>query len=201
MNTQTIIEIVGYIGSALVLVSFLMTSVVKLRVINTIGSLIFMIYALIIRSYPTAFMNFCLVLINLRYLWKMTHSKRVYELVRVDGKDSFLSYLLKRYGADIAACFPGIDPQAEENDRNYIVSCEGTPAGILLGKVKDGVMDIALDYSTPEYRDFSIGQFLMEHLKEDGISRLIYAGPVENHLAYLEKTGFKKDGDRYIKEL
>ena len=39
------IEIFGYIGSALVVVSMLMTSVVKLRVINTVGSLISGTYA------------------------------------------------------------------------------------------------------------------------------------------------------------
>ncbi|MCR4607972.1 MAG: YgjV family protein, partial [Oscillospiraceae bacterium] len=65
MNTKIIIEAVGYCGSLLVLVSFLMTSVVKLRVVNTIGSAIFAIYALIIHSYPTAIMNICLVAINL----------------------------------------------------------------------------------------------------------------------------------------
>ena len=64
MTKEMIIEAVGYLGSFLVLVSFLMTSVVKLRIVNTIGSLIFMIYALIIKSYPTAVMNACLVLIN-----------------------------------------------------------------------------------------------------------------------------------------
>lgn len=39
MNTSSLIEAVGYLGSALVLVSFLMSSVVKLRVVNTVGSL------------------------------------------------------------------------------------------------------------------------------------------------------------------
>ena len=70
MNTSTIIEMVGYLGSFLVLVSFLMVSVVKLRIVNTVGSLIFMIYALIIKSYPTAIMNFFLVLINLHFLYR-----------------------------------------------------------------------------------------------------------------------------------
>ena len=72
MSKEVLIELFGYLGSFLVLISFLMTSVVKLRVINTIGSLIFMTYAVIIKSYPTAVMNFCLVLINLHYLWKMS---------------------------------------------------------------------------------------------------------------------------------
>ena len=201
MNTQTIIEIVGYIGSALVLVSFLMTSVVKLRIVNTIGSFIFMIYALIIKSYPTAIMNLCLVIINLRYLWKMTHNKRVYELVRVKSDDGFLRYLLERYKTDIQACFPGVNPDSIEADCGFITNCEGMPVGILLGDLHDGVLNIDLDYSTPEYRDFSIGQFLMGHLREEGIRKLIYTGPVENHLTYLEKTGFRKEGDHYIKDL
>ncbi len=64
-NAKFLIEAFGYLGSFLVLVSMLMTSVMKLRIINTIGSTIFTIYALIIHSYPTAFMNFCLILINL----------------------------------------------------------------------------------------------------------------------------------------
>ena len=106
MNSEMIIEIVGYIGSFLVLVSFLMTSVFKLRVVNTIGSLIFMIYALIIKSYPTAVMNFCLVLINLHFLWKMSHSHKEYELVEVEDDDKFLQYTLEHYQDDIKFHFP-----------------------------------------------------------------------------------------------
>ena len=71
METATIYEIIGYVGSALVLVSFLMASVVKLRIVNSVGSLIFAVYALLIKSYPTMVMNICLVLINLYYLWKL----------------------------------------------------------------------------------------------------------------------------------
>ena len=40
MNSSVLIEMIGYVGSALVLISFLMTSVVKLRVINAIGGTI-----------------------------------------------------------------------------------------------------------------------------------------------------------------
>ena len=40
MDTATIIELIGYLGSVLVLVSMLMTSVVRLRVINLIGSIL-----------------------------------------------------------------------------------------------------------------------------------------------------------------
>jgi hypothetical protein len=68
MSAKLLIELFGYFGSFLVVISMLMSSVVKLRIINTTGSMIFAIYALLIRSYPTALMNFFLVGINLYYL-------------------------------------------------------------------------------------------------------------------------------------
>lgn len=68
MNVVLIIEMVGYLGSVLVVISMLMTSVIRLRVVNSIGAGIFTIYALIIHSYPTALMNFCLVVINMYHL-------------------------------------------------------------------------------------------------------------------------------------
>lgn len=71
MSTAMIIEAVGYIGSALVVISMLMSSVVRLRIVNSVGAGIFTVYALLIRSYPTAVMNFCLVVINLYHLWRM----------------------------------------------------------------------------------------------------------------------------------
>ena len=47
---NTFIETIGYLGSSLVLVSFLMASVAKLRIVNSVGSVIFTIYAFIIHS-------------------------------------------------------------------------------------------------------------------------------------------------------
>ena len=51
MDTSMIIEIAGYIGSVLVVVSMLMSSIVKLRIINTTGSSISAIYALYIHTH------------------------------------------------------------------------------------------------------------------------------------------------------
>ena len=201
MNTATIIEIVGYIGSFLVLVSFLMTSVFKLRIVNTIGSFIFMVYALIIKSYPTAIMNFCLVLINLRFLYKMSHTERQFELVEVNNNDSYLAYFLNKHKEDILACFPNISLDTSDINKSYLVSCEGSPVGVTYGKEENNVFDIKLDYTTKEYRDFSIGAFLNSVLKEKGVKKLIYSGPTENHINYLEKMGYTKEGEHYTKTL
>ena len=183
-----------------------MTSVYKLRIVNTIGSVIFMVYALIIHSYPTAIMNLCLALINVRFLWKMRHTGKEYELVEVRKDDLFLQNLLARQSEDIVSCFPGIDLSSNQDKESvntcYIITCAGAPAGIVLGnKAEDGTLDMLLDYSLPEYRDFSIGEFLSIRLKGEGIRRLTYAGPTANHMAYLNKLRFSERNGIYEKEL
>lgn len=76
MSAAMIVEIVGYLGSVLVVVSMLMTSVRRLRVVNAVGAGTFTIYALLIQSYPTAFMNFCLVVIDVYHLICMGKNKQ-----------------------------------------------------------------------------------------------------------------------------
>ena len=69
------IEIFGYIGTALVVISMLMTSLNKLRIVNITGSIISLIYSLIISAYPIAIMNFCLIFINTFQLIKDYYKK------------------------------------------------------------------------------------------------------------------------------
>lgn len=201
MTKELAIELFGYLGSFIVLVSFLLTSVFKLRVVNTIGSLIFMTYALIIRSYPTAIMNLCLVLINLHFLWKMSHTRNEYDLVEVKHDDSFLQHLLTHYHDDIQKCFPNITSDYSTMNRGYIVTCQEKPVGITLGIENDNNLDLLLDYSIPEYRDFSIGTYLCECLAKKGLKSITYSGPIDNHMKYLENLGFTKEGNGYRKQL
>ncbi len=194
MNSATI-EIIGYLGSALVLVSFLMASVVKLRIVNTVGSLIFAVYALIIHSYPTALMNVCLVLINLYYLWKLRNKEPNYRLLPLSPQEGFVRFFMERHAADITALFPQRVREAAALNRAYLVCHGEEPAGLLLGKLQEGVLDIALDYSTPTYRDSSVGRYLLAHLPADEIRLLRYADPEAGHLDYLQKMGYtERDG-------
>ncbi len=204
MNSGVIIEAIGYIGSALVLISFLMVSVVKLRIVNTIGSVIFTFYAFIIHSYPTAIMNLCLVAINIYHLIKMsntTDSTRVYDLVKVSPDDSMLRYIIDKQTSDIIKYFPGIDLDLSKANSSYIICHNGSPAGLFVGIKQDDNIDIILDYSLPEYRDFSIGKFLFSKLPSEGIHTVCYKGPDEFHKDYLNKYSFTKSGNSYIKVL
>ena len=58
------LELFGYLGTALVLLSMMMTSVVKLRIINMTGSVISSIYAALSNTWPVVLLNLGLIIIN-----------------------------------------------------------------------------------------------------------------------------------------
>ena len=58
------LEIFGYIGTALVLVSFLMHDIKWLRAVNMAGGAISLIYAIIMNTMPVVVLNGSLILIN-----------------------------------------------------------------------------------------------------------------------------------------
>jgi len=203
MDTKILIEAFGYLGSALVVVSMLMTSVLHLRIINMIGSIIFAIYALIIRSYPTALMNFFLVGINLYHLTKLRGAvSGNYTLTEVKPDDRFLEQMISNNQADIDHYFPDYAKQEKEGARAFIIMHNNEVAGFTVGMpVEDSALELCLDYSTPAYRDCSVGKFLYEELKHRGIRRFIYTGSQPDHMEYLKKVGFTetKDGSYELK--
>ncbi|MCI5597521.1 MAG: YgjV family protein [Lachnospiraceae bacterium] len=201
MNTSLLIELIGYLGSTLVVISMLMSSVIKLRIINLIGSAVFAAYALMIHSYPTACMNLFLVGINGYNLIKLLKKDQHYTLLEGKTEDAFIEYLWNSYKTDILTYFP--DVQKDNADKVYFVCCDTVPAGFLLGKESgNGVLDVLVDYSTPTYRDCSVGKYLYSKLWERGIRTLRCSkAQSKQHIEYLKKMGFVKDGEWYRKEL
>ena len=204
MSIAMLIEIFGYIGCIFVIVSMLMTSVVKLRVINTVGSSISAVYAMIGHSYPLALVNVSLVVINIYNLSKLmkAENNNRYDLVYTKMEDSFLNYFLKYYKTDICKYFSEKSLNPLISEVAYTIFCKGVPAGIFLGKKEDdGVLSVNIDYATPVYRDCSVGRFLYTRLKEEGFKKLIYSEVHEAHKSYLVKMGFREENGVYVKEL
>ncbi|UCG22985.1 MAG: YgjV family protein [Chloroflexota bacterium] len=76
MDSSLTYEIIGYVASVLVAISLMMSSILKLRVINLFGALLFTIYGLLIGAYPVAVMNLFIALIDLYYLREMVSITR-----------------------------------------------------------------------------------------------------------------------------
>ena len=64
-------ELVGYMASFTVMTSLLMGNVVRLRVINMIGCVLFTIYGLAIAAFPVVLLNGICVFINIYHLAKL----------------------------------------------------------------------------------------------------------------------------------
>ena len=194
-----IVELIGYFGSLLVVVSMLMTSVVRLRIINTVGSLIFTCYALIIKSYPTAVMNFSLVIINVYNLYRLLKVQKDYSVVPVSADEAFYQYFLNRFEKNIRKFFPNFDRNAPYS-KMYMICCKTDAAGILLGNDgEDGEITVAVDYAVPAYRDCSAGKHLYRYLAERGITKLKVPDCSFWHRSYLKHMGFKRDGNGWVR--
>ena len=64
------IDIIGYIGMGLILYSFTITDMYRLRLINSIGSIFWIVYGLGIMAGPTIMENSCVLCIHLHWFYK-----------------------------------------------------------------------------------------------------------------------------------
>lgn len=65
------VELIGYAASILIAISLTMTDMYKLRIINSIGCLMFVIYGLNVGAYPVALANTIIIIINIYNLYKL----------------------------------------------------------------------------------------------------------------------------------
>jgi hypothetical protein len=199
MTGETILQLVGYFSTLLVLVSFLMTSVVKLRLVNLVGSGIFVVFALLTKSYPTAIMNIGICAINIYFLIRLMKAKRLTTMLPIELDNAYLKEFLKLYKEDIRTYFPSFNTEDPGANTAYFVYYDMDPVGLIMGnKAQDGALDVLLDYTTPKYRDASVGRFLYPKLlDEEDFSALEVRNVSAKHEGYLKKIGFRKEGDCY----
>lgn len=67
---QAIIETIGILAGALVLISFLMKGERKIRLINIVGATLFIGYGILINSISVTLLNTGLVLVHIYFLRK-----------------------------------------------------------------------------------------------------------------------------------
>ncbi|MFA7273695.1 MAG: uroporphyrinogen decarboxylase [Crocinitomicaceae bacterium] len=63
------IDFIGYLASALVLISFMMKDIKTLRWVNLLGCAIFIAWGILIERYPVIVTNVGIVLVNIYYLF------------------------------------------------------------------------------------------------------------------------------------
>ncbi|MFA9556859.1 hypothetical protein ACERII_06130 [Evansella sp. AB-rgal1] len=205
------LEWLGYLASLIVLISLLMSSIIKLRWINLLGSSIFAIYGFLIGALPVGLMNLGIALINVYYLSKIYQSKEYFKMLPIDDNSQYFNYFLQFYKNEIEK----VADKEPSNSYNYEISFyilrNMVPAGVFLAtKYDEDTLEVELDFVIPEYRDFKIGAYIFEDCKSffltKGYSKCISFSTKEKHIKYLQKIGFEEvtleDGQKgYIKNV
>ena len=189
------LEWLGYLASVVVLISLLMSSIIKLRWINLVGSSLFSLYGFLIGALPVGFMNFGIALINVYYLVKLYNSKEYFKILPIEEKSQYLDYYLEFYKNEIEKYSDKVEFKISESEVGFFILRNMVPAGIFLAShYNENTLNIELDFVIPEYRDFKIGKFVFEDnkklFKDKGYSNFISFSTKRDHIIYLEKMGF-----------
>lgn len=72
------IELIGYLGTAFVLASFMMSDIKKLRLVNIIGGLLWIVYGIVVGSSSIILGNALIVLIQGYKLYKLATKREKY---------------------------------------------------------------------------------------------------------------------------
>lgn len=197
MSTTTIYELIGYAASILIVVSLAMSSVIRLRIVNLVGALVFTLYGALIGSLPVLLTNIVIAGIDVYYLRKELTTRGQLGVVAVEGDDGFLASFVDHHAADLATYASG-DPTSA--DVRYVLLRDTSLAGVFLGRSgPDGRLDVLVDYVAPPFRDLRSGASLYRddgrRFADLGYRTLVVEDPDERQRDYFAAMGFgARDG-------
>jgi len=196
MSRSAVYELIGYAGSVLVVVSLMMQSLWRLRVINLFGAAVFATYALLIRSWPVAAVNVVIVGIDVWYIWKMSRQHDYFSVLEVDPDSRYLARFLDFYADDIARFIPG-SPLPTQDSNVFFILRDAVPVGLWIAHpIDEHTWSLDVDYVIPRYRDSKAGRYLYGQASPlpTGLELVVEASPAA-HERYLGAMGFQKAAD------
>jgi hypothetical protein len=197
VESTTLYELVGYLASALVVVSLLMSSVLRLRIIGLAGASVFATYGLLIGSMPIVVTNGAIVVVHGLHLVRLLRdraSDSYFEVIRWPTDGIYLPRFLAFHAGDITRSQPSFAGLRDDH-LAWVVLRDAVPVGVLLARHDgSGVAHIDLDYVIPAHRDFTAGWAIFggsQAFLDAGITRVETDGETELHRRYLTRMGFE----------
>lgn len=193
--TDVVPEVVGYVASALVVLSITMRSILRLRLIGLVGSTAFLVYGILIDAIPIVITNAVIMGIHLWFLRKLLRKTEIFSLLRVRPESAYLGRFLDFHQTEIQRYQPGFGLEANEDTRIWFILRDLLPAGLFIAQPHpDGSLEIKLDYAIPQYRDLKLGRWVYSGesgmFADDRPRSLWMAHWSDTHDAYLERMGF-----------
>ncbi len=200
------LNLFGWAGSALLIVSLLQTRVLRFRVLNLAASLSLVLFNALVGVWPMVGMNIATSLINLWFILALLrdrHDESAFDVLQVLPEEAYLQHFLGLHAADISRFHPtyaGVEP----DDLAFQILRGDETVGVVVVRRDGDEARVQLDYVTPRYRDFSPGEFVWRRaprLRERGFRRVVTPPGMVG--AYYERLdlGFRREGDSYVLEL
>ncbi|WP_124054614.1 hypothetical protein [Arcanobacterium ihumii] len=194
-------EIIGWAGSVLVVMSLMVPSVRRFRILNLTGSLIATIYNAFFEIWPYAAMNGAIVLINIYWLWRLSqqgeNEERGYSVVAVNDDDSIVQRFLSRNGATISAAYPHFAKDTLTGAQSFLIMHEEEVIGLFSIRLgQNQTAEVVMDFVTERFRDFTPGNFVYTNNKlfaDLGVCMLVLPANTASDVAYFRKQGFVGD--------
>lgn len=198
------VELLGYLASGLIVLSLVMSSLLRLRVINLVGAAVFALYGVLIGSVPVVVTNGAIVVINVVYLARLLRdrsSDAYFEVVPVGTQEPLLARFLAEHDGEIRSFQPTFTGLREDHLAWFVLR-DAVPVGVVLGRflASEGTersFHLDVDHVTAPHRDFSPGAALFgagSALCELPADRLVTDPGAASHRRYLERMGFEVDG-------
>lgn len=190
------IEIIGYAASILIAISLTMSQLFKLRMINLLGSVTFSLYGYFLGAYPVMIVNAFIVCINIYYLIKMYRNKDMFDILNASDNRDYLNRFYDHYESDIKQFFPDFNEDALIDKKALFILRNMRPVNLVVfNEQENGITEILIDYTIPEYRDFLNGKYLLSIFKDSNSSekQLVVKTESPEHIKYLKRLGFCKN--------
>ena len=195
MDANTVYTLIGYLGSAFVVTSLAMRSILKLRLIGLAGAVTFVVYGYLIGAWPIVWTNVVIVLIHLHFMREIRKTDEYFKVLEVRRESNYLRYFLDHFAEDIEAAWPGFEYEPEENVLTLFILRDLVPAGLFVARALDAdTLELQLDYAIVGYRDFKIGRYLYARdvLRDRGFSTIVARTEGGRAADYLSKMGFSR---------
>jgi hypothetical protein len=191
------LDIIGWLGSALLIYSVMQARVLRFRVLNLAASAILAGFNAALEIWPMVAMNVVLCGINvwhIRTLVGTRHDEAAYDVLEVGPQDEYLRHVLRVHEADILKYQPDFtfDGAADGAVAFLIQRADETVGVVLVHDAGGGLARVILDYVTPRNRDFSPGEFVWRRssaLRDRGFRTVIT--PEHMVAPYYERLGFQ----------
>jgi len=193
-------EFIGYAASALVAVSLLTSNVLRLRVLNLAGAVVFVLYAAITRAWPVLAVNLFVACIDLWHIVSLKSKKDIFKLMRVNMDNPLLPNFLAYHARGIWQFFPDFDIAKLENPRCIFILRNLLPVGLFIYTEERPDLRVHLDYVAEDYRDLKSARYLFSRPQNtetfEGFSHFAALSGSAKHADYLRRVGFEEDAGR-----